>query len=70
MNEEQLEAFEERAAIIEYDGGRSREDAEAIATSLVLTKKKQARQTQQPKQTENSKTNPELEKVKRILNGQ
>jgi hypothetical protein len=30
------EAFEERAAIMEFDGGLSREDAERAAWALVL----------------------------------
>jgi len=33
-----LDAFEERAAIMQYDGGMSREDAEHAAYKDVMTK--------------------------------
>jgi hypothetical protein len=35
-SEAQREAFEERAAILEFDGGMSREDAERAAWALIL----------------------------------
>lgn len=35
-SEAQREAFEERAAIMEFDGGMSREDAERAAWAIVL----------------------------------
>jgi len=36
MTEDQKEAYEERAAIMEYDGGLSREEAERLAYEEVM----------------------------------
>lgn len=44
MNEEDLEQFNERAAIMEYDGGLSRSEAEAMARLEVLSKPQLSRQ--------------------------
>jgi len=38
LNEEQLEDFNERAAIIEFDGGYSREISEAMALRGIVSK--------------------------------
>lgn len=69
MKADTLENFEERAAIIQFDGGLSRQEAEAVATSLVLTVAKQIKQSPAQPATRR-KINPEFDKVKRILNGQ
>lgn len=39
---EQIEAFEERAAIMEFDGGLSRKEAERLAYEIVYGKLKKA----------------------------
>lgn len=39
---EQIEAFEERAAIMEFDGGLSRQEAERLAYEIVYGKLKRA----------------------------
>lgn len=41
-NKEQIEAFEERAAIMEYEGGLPREEAERLAYEIVYGKRKRA----------------------------
>lgn len=41
-NKEQIEAFEERAAIMEYEGGLPREEAERLAYEIVYGKHKRA----------------------------
>lgn len=37
-NKEQIEAFEERAAIMEFDGGLTRKEAERLAFEIVYKK--------------------------------
>lgn len=37
LDDDQKEAFEERAAIMEFDGGLSREDAEREAKKLIIS---------------------------------
>lgn len=37
-NKERIEAFEERAAIMEHDGGLSRQEAERLAFEIVYKK--------------------------------
>ena len=37
-NKERIEAFEERAAIMEFDGGLSRQEAERLAFEFVYKK--------------------------------
>lgn len=39
MNEDQREHFNERAAIMQYDGGMTREDAENVAMQEVVKRK-------------------------------
>lgn len=39
---EQIEAFEERAAIMEYEGGLNRQEAERLAYEIVYGKLKKA----------------------------
>jgi hypothetical protein len=39
LTEEQREDFEERAAIMEYDGGLPREEAEKLALKIVIGEK-------------------------------
>lgn len=39
MTEDQLEHFNERAAIMQYDGGMAREDAEKAAMQEVVRRK-------------------------------
>lgn len=41
-NKERIEAFEERAAIMEFDGGLPREEAERLAYEIVYGKLKRA----------------------------
>lgn len=41
-NKEQIEAFEERAAIMEYEGGLPRKEAERLAYEIVYGKLKRA----------------------------
>ena len=36
MNDDQREEFEERAAILEFDAGMTREEAERLAMEMVL----------------------------------
>lgn len=36
MTDDQLEAYEERAGILEFDAGMTREEAERVATQMVL----------------------------------
>lgn len=39
-NKERIEAFEERAAIMEFDGGLNRQEAERLAYEIVYGKHK------------------------------
>lgn len=41
-NKERVEAFEERAAIMEFDGGMTRKEAERLAYEIVYGKRKRA----------------------------
>lgn len=41
-NKEQIEAFEERAAIMKYEGGLPRKEAERLAYEIVYGKLKRA----------------------------
>jgi len=36
VTDDQLEAYEERAGILEFDAGMTREEAERVATQMVL----------------------------------
>lgn len=42
MTEEEKEIFEERAAIMEYDGGLTREEAEEEALKSIETRRKKS----------------------------
>jgi hypothetical protein len=44
MNTQQLEDFEERAAILEYEAGMARKDAELMAKRLILKDKSKKRE--------------------------
>ena len=39
LSEDEFEFYEERAAIIEYDGGLQREDAERMALDEVISRR-------------------------------
>lgn len=39
MTEDEQEAFEERAGIAEFDGGMSREEAEALALEAIIRRR-------------------------------
>lgn len=41
-NKERIEAFKERAAIMEFEGGLSRQEAERLAYEIVYGKRKRA----------------------------
>lgn len=72
MTDDEQEDLEERAAIMEFDGGLSRQEAENLAAAYTLRKKPKmepAKQTKKPSAVYTSDAAvDELTKIKQLLN--
>lgn len=73
MTPDETETFEERAAIMEYDGGLSRREAENLAAAFTrrsVNKKAEFVNKGSKKKQISQKTKDEIHRVKLLLNGQ